>query len=154
MPSEYLTIFAFQHVIFQLAKEQSRRPLDFLPGHAYQDGKREREHRGDFAQEGDLVCGICGAHGGYETAEKCVMFEELLLVGGAGCVGGQEKERVRGVFPGRRQSFPYQRRPVDDCSPGRGNDTRRRNKGRNVSWRNGSLQRKPALDYTIYYDGM
>ena len=25
-----------------------------------------------------------------------------------------------GVFPGRSQSFRYQRRPVDDCSPGRG----------------------------------
>ena len=25
-----------------------------------------------------------------------------------------------GVFPGRPQSFRYQRRPVDDCSPGRG----------------------------------
>ena len=25
-----------------------------------------------------------------------------------------------GVFPGRPQSFGYQRRPVDDCSPGRG----------------------------------
>ena len=42
-----------------------------------------------------------------------------MLVGGAGCVGGQEK-RVDGVFPGRPQSFLYQRRPVDDCSPGLG----------------------------------
>ena len=25
-----------------------------------------------------------------------------------------------GVFPGRSQSFRHQRRPVDDCSPGRG----------------------------------
>ena len=25
-----------------------------------------------------------------------------------------------GVFPGRPQSFRHQRRPVDDCSPGRG----------------------------------
>ena len=25
-----------------------------------------------------------------------------------------------GVFPGRSQSFRRQRRPVDDCSPGRG----------------------------------
>ena len=45
---------------------------------------------------------------------KCVMFGEL--VGGAGCVG----KRVDGVFPGRPQSFRHQRRPVDDCSPGRG----------------------------------
>ena len=51
------------------------------------------------------------------TQPKCVMFGEM--VGGAGCVGGQEKE-WDGVFPGRPQSFRHQRRPVDDCSPGRG----------------------------------
>ena len=33
---------------------------------------------------------LFAVHGGYETAEVYVMFEEL--VGGAGCVGGQEKE--------------------------------------------------------------
>ena len=48
---------------------------------------------------------------------KCVMFREM--VGGAGCVGGQEKI-VDGVFPGRPQSFRHQRRPVDDCGPGQG----------------------------------
>ena len=47
---------------------------------------------------------------------KCVMFGEV--VGGAGCVGGTVK-RVDGVFPGRPQSFRHQRRPVEDCSPGR-----------------------------------
>ena len=40
--------------------------------------------------------------------------------GGRGLRGGQERRRVDGVFAGRSQSFPYQRRPVDDCSPGRG----------------------------------
>ena len=49
---------------------------------------------------------------------KCVMFGEM--VGGAGCVGGQEKEWMGGVFPGRPQSFRHQRRPVNDCSPRRG----------------------------------
>ena len=40
--------------------------------------------------------------------------------GGRGLCGGPGK-RVDGVFPGRRpQSFRHQRRPVDDCSPGRG----------------------------------
>ena len=38
-----------------------------------------------------------------------------------------------------------------DCSPGRGGMSQNdRNKGRNISWRNGSLQRKPparAIDY-------
>ena len=35
--------------------------------------------------------------------------------GGRGLCGGAGK-RVDGVFPGR----PHQRRPLDDCSPGRG----------------------------------
>ena len=48
---------------------------------------------------------------------KCVVFEEM--VGGSGCVGGRAGKRVDGVFPGRSQSFRHQRRPVDDCSPGR-----------------------------------
>ena len=39
--------------------------------------------------------------------------------GGHGLREGPGK-RVGGVFPGRPQSFQYQRRPVDDCSPGRG----------------------------------
>ena len=38
---------------------------------------------------------------------------------GAGCVGVAGK-RVDRLSPGRPQSFRYQRRPVDDCSPGRG----------------------------------
>ena len=48
---------------------------------------------------------------------KCVMFGEMV---GAGCVGGQEKQSVDGVFPGRPQSFRHQRRSLDDCSTGRG----------------------------------
>ena len=51
---------------------------------------------------------------------KCVMFGEM--VGGHGLCGRPGK-RVDGVFPGRSQSFRYQRRPVDDCSPGRGGMT-------------------------------
>ena len=38
--------------------------------------------------------------------------------GGRGLCGGPGK-RVDGVFPGRPQTFRHQRRPVDDCSPGR-----------------------------------
>ena len=40
---------------------------------------------------------------------KCVMFGEL--------VGPRA---ARGISPGRPQSFRNERRPVDDCSPGRG----------------------------------
>ena len=57
--------------------------------------------------------------------------------------------KVDGVSPRRPQSSWYQLRPVDDCIPARmrGNDARRRNNlGRNVSWRNGLLQRKSGLD--------
>ena len=39
--------------------------------------------------------------------------------GGRGLCGGPGK-RVDEVFPGRPHSFRYRRRPVDDCSPGRG----------------------------------
>ena len=39
--------------------------------------------------------------------------------GGRGLHGGTGN-RVDGVFPGRPQSFRYQCRPVEDCSPGRG----------------------------------
>ena len=60
---------------------------------------------------------------------------------GARSVWGGAGKRVDGVFPGRPYSFRHQRRPVDDCSPGRGGMPR------NISWRNGFLQRKPGLDY-------
>ena len=49
---------------------------------------------------------------------KCVVFREL--VGGAGCVGGQEKEWVWCFLDEVPQSLRHQRWPVDDCSPGRG----------------------------------
>ena len=68
------------------------------------------------------------------------------LVGGGGCVGGQEKEcmgcflddvRASASTPTSGQLQPRTR----------GNGAERRNKGRDISWRNGSLQRKPGLDY-------
>ena len=44
--------------------------------------------------------------------------------GGSGCVGGGGAgKRVDEVNLGRPQSFRHQRRPVDDCSPGRGGMT-------------------------------
>ena len=54
--------------------------------------------------------------------------------GGRGLRGGQKKKWM-GCF-------------LDDCSPGRGgNGAGRPKQGRNVLWRNESLQRKPWLDY-------
>ena len=79
---------------------------------------------------------------------KCVVFGEM--VGGAGCLGGQEKEWM-GCFlddPRRSQSFRHQRRPRLQPRT-RGNGAERQNKRRNISWRNGLLQRKPRLDYGI-----
>ena len=49
----------------------------------------------------DLVCGVCGAHGEYETAE---VRDVRRIVGGAGCVGGQEKEWMRS-FLGNLRAF-------------------------------------------------
>ena len=66
--------------------------------------------------EGGYVYAICGAHGGYETAE---VRDVPRNGGGRGLCEGAEK-RVDGVFSGRPLSFRHQRQPVDDCSPGRG----------------------------------
>ena len=56
-----------------------------------------------------------GTHEGYETAE---VRDVRRIGGGRGlCVG--PGKIMDGVFPGP-QSFRHQRRPVDDCRPGRG----------------------------------
>ena len=77
-----------------LAKEQSRRPPDFLSGHDYQD--RKRENRGDYTEDADIVRGICGAHGGYEIAE---VRDVRRSRGGCGLRGGPGKIEDE-VFPG------------------------------------------------------
>ena len=75
---------------------------------------------------------------------KCLMFGEL--VGGAGCVGGQEKERKKCFLDDSEPTAPTP--TIGRLQPRtRGNGAGRRNKGRSISWRNGSLQRKPGLDY-------
>ena len=38
-------------------------------------------------------------------------------------MGGRKKSRYHELFPGRPQAFRYQRRPVDDYSPGQGGRT-------------------------------
>ena len=64
----------------------------------------------------DLVCGICGAHGGYETPE---VRDVRRVGGGRGLYGGPGK-RVDGMFPGRPQSFRHQRRPWTTAAQGEG----------------------------------
>ena len=66
---------------------------------------------------------------------------------GAGCVGGKEKEwmgcflddlRVFGIINADQWATEARMR---------GDGAERRNKGWDISWRNGSLQRKPEVDY-------
>ena len=99
-----------------------------------------RESRGYYAEEADSVRGICGAHGRHRTAK----MRDVRRTGeGCGLREGLGK-RVDEVSTGRSQSFRYQRPPVNGgrLQPmTRGDGTRRRNKGRNVSRRNRSLQR-------------
>ena len=74
---------------------------------------------GKFSSSNQLnpfVRGICGAHGGCETAE----VRDIPGIGeGRGLRRGPIKT-VEEVFSGQPQSFRHQRRPVDDCSPERG----------------------------------
>ena len=73
---------------------------------------------------------------------KCVMFGES--VGSAGCVGGQEKVWMGCFQDDRSASTPTSGQLQPRTT---GNGAERRNEGRNISWRNGSLQRNPGLDY-------
>ena len=76
---------------------------------------------------------------------KCVIFREQ--VGGAGCVGGQEKEWME-CFLEHLRAFGIN---IDQWTTAAQNEGKwRRNKGRNVSWRSGSWQRKPGLDYGMH----
>ena len=75
---------------------------------------------------------------------KCVMFGEM--VGGAGCVGGQEKEWM-GCFLDDLRDFESTPTSGRLQPRTRGNGAERHNKGRNISGRTGPLQRKPRLDY-------
>ena len=45
---------------------------------------------------------------------------DVRKIGGGRGLCGEPGKIGGGVFSGRPQSFRYQRRPVDDCSPGRG----------------------------------
>ena len=102
-------------------------------------------HRGNFTQEADLVRGICGAHGGYETAE----VPDVRIIGGGGgggCMGGQGKKRTVCFLDDLRAFGINADQWTTAVSRTRGNGAGRRNKGRNVSRRNGSLQRIPEHD--------
>ena len=78
----------------------------------------------------------------------CVMFGEI--VEGAGCVGARKKSGwgVSWTTSELSASTPTSGRLQPRT---RGNVAERQNKGRNISWRNGSLQRKPRLDYGMQW---
>ena len=68
------------------------------------------------AHEADPFGGICGAHESYETTKVCDVWRTGR---GRGLQGGSGR-RVSGVLRGRSHSFWYQRRSVEERSPGRG----------------------------------
>ena len=79
---------------------------------------------------------------------KFVMFGEM--VGGAGCLGGQEKEWM-GCFLDDLRVFGINADQTTLQPRTRGNGAERQNKGRNILWQNGSLQKKPRLDYGMQW---
>ena len=72
--------------LHRLAKEQSHRPPGFLSGNAYQD---ENESIDATLRRRRILLAEFVARMEDTRLSKCVMFGEL--VGGASCVGGQEK---------------------------------------------------------------
>ena len=79
---------------------------------------------------------------------KCVTFGEM--VEGAGCAGARKESEwvVSWTTSELSASTPASGRLQPRT---RGNGAERPNKGRNISWRNGSLQRKPRLDYGMQW---
>ena len=75
---------------------------------------------------------------------KCVIFGEM--VGGAGCVGGQEKEWM-GCFLDDLRAFGINADQWTTAAQDEGNGAERQSKRRNISWQNGSLQKKQRLNY-------
>ena len=100
--------------LHRLVQDKSYRP----PGISYLDAliKMGSESIDAIMRRRRILFAVFVARAEATRLPKCVTFGELVV--GAGCVGGAGK-RVDGVFPGRPQSFRYQRRPVDDCSSGR-----------------------------------
>ena len=75
---------------------------------------------------------------------KCVMLG--ILVGGAGCVGGQEKEWM-GCFLDDLRAFGINADQWMTAAQDEGKWRRTAEQGAEHSWQNGSLQRKSRLDY-------
>ena len=79
---------------------------------------------------------------------KCVMFGEL--VGGAGCVGGQEKEWM-GCFLDYLRAFGINADQWTTAAQDEGEWRRTAEQGTEYFMVKGSLQRKPVLDYGMQW---
>ena len=119
--------------LHRLAKEQSRRPTDFLSGHALIIKTGSESIEATLRKRRISFAGFV-ARMEDTRLPKCVMFGEL--VGGAGGLRGGPGKRVNGVFPGRPLSeFSASTSTGGRLQPRtRGNGAGRQNKGRNVSW--------------------
>ena len=72
--------------------------------------------------------------------------------GGRGLCGGQEKEWT-GCFLDNLRAFGIDADQWATAAQDEGQWRRTANKGRDISWRNGSLQEKPRLDYGMQWYG-
>ena len=63
-----------------------------------------------------LFMGFVARNGGYETAK----VRDVRRTGGGRGLCRRPGKRLDEVSLGRLKTFRYQRRPVDDCSPGEG----------------------------------
>ena len=79
---------------------------------------------------------------------KCVMVGEK--VGGAGCAGGQKKECM-GCLLDDLRAFGINTDQRTTAAQTKGNGAERQSKERNISWQNGSLQKKARLDYGMQW---
>ena len=103
----------------------------------------------DGSNIGSTICMYMVRIYDHHNLPKCVMFGEM--VGGAGCGGGQEKERM-GCFLDYLRVFGINADQWTTAAQDEGEWRRTaENKGRNISWRNRSLQRNPRLDYGMQW---
>ena len=131
--------------LHRLAKAQSRRPPDFLSGHACQDGSESI--KATLRRRRILFAGFV-ARIEDTRLPKGVMFGEM--VGGAGCVEGQEKEWM-GYFLDDLRAFGINANQWTTAAQAEGDWRRTAEQGANISWQNGLLQKKTRLDYGMQW---
>ena len=125
----------------RLAKAQSRRPPDFSLDTLIKTGSASIEAT---LRRRRILFAWFVARVEDTRLPKCVMFGAM--VGGASCVGNQEKEWI-GCFLDDLRIFGINADQWTTAAQDGGEWRRTAEQGRSISWRNGSLQRKPRLDY-------